>query len=147
MKKYLLFLLLTILPMVASADPVEIDGIYYNLVNNVKQAEVTSNPNKYSGEVVIPSSVTYNDVEYGVTSIAGSTFEFCTSLTSITIPNSVTSIGDCAFLGCSSLTSITIPNSVTNIGGAAFIGCSGLTSITIPNGVTSIDVRAFTFCI
>ena len=39
-----------LLPMVASADAVEIDGIYYNLVTKAKQAEVTSNPNKYRGK-------------------------------------------------------------------------------------------------
>ena len=45
------------------------------------------------------------------------------------IPNSVTSIGGSAFERCSSLTSITIPNSVTSIGTSAFEDCSGLTSI------------------
>ena len=39
MKKNLLFLLFALLPMVASADPVEIDGIYYNLITKAKQAE------------------------------------------------------------------------------------------------------------
>ena len=61
----------------------------------------------------------------------------------ITLPNSVTSIGGSAFGGCSSLTSITIPNSVTSIGDYAFWGCTSLTSITIPNSVTSIGSNAF----
>ena len=64
-----------------------------------------------------------------VTSIGGSAFEDCSSLTSITIPNSVTSIGESAFEYCSSLTSITIPNSVTSIGGSAFRSCSSLADI------------------
>ncbi len=59
---------------------------------------------------------------------------------------SVTSIGGSAFHGCSSLTSVTIPNSVTSIGGSAFYGCSGLTSVTIPNSVTSIGDYAFEHC-
>ena len=100
MKKNLLFLLLAILPMVASADPVEIDGIYYNLIPKGKAAEVAGIPNDYSGEFVIPSSVTYNDVEYGVTSIGEHAFSGCSGLTSITIPNSVTSIGERAFDYC-----------------------------------------------
>ncbi len=78
--------------------------------------------------------------------IADSAFEFCTSLTSVTIPDSVTSIGDSAFSGCDSLTSVTIGNSVTVIGEAAFAYCSSLTSITIPDSVTSIGNYAFRFC-
>ncbi len=146
MKKLQLFFVMMLLPMVASADAVEIDGIYYNLVSKAKAAEVTKNPNKYIGEVVIPEKVTYNDVEYSVIAIGERAFEGCRSLTSVTIPNSVTSIGDCAFYYCSGLTSITIPNSVTSIGGGAFFDCSGLTSVSIPNSVTSIGSSAFSSC-
>ena len=39
----------------------------------------------------------------GVTSISGSVFSGCTSLTEIVIPDSVTSIGESAFSGCTSL--------------------------------------------
>ena len=100
-----------------------------------------------SDKVVIPS--TYNDGTHGehpVTSIGFAAFEYCSSLTSITIPNSVTSIGNGAFSDCSSLTSITIPNSVTSISNGAFFGCYMLTSITIPNSVTSIGDSAFSSC-
>ncbi len=82
----------------------------------------------------------------GTTSIGGSAFEDCSSLTSITIPDSVTSIGISAFEGCSSLTSIAIPDSVTSIGNSAFEGCSSLTSITIPESVTSIGSNVFRGC-
>ena len=146
MKKHLLLFAMILLPLVASAEPVEIDGIYYNLVTKAKQAEVTSNPNKYTGSVVIPEKVTYENVEYSVTSIENRAFEGCSGLTSITIPNSVTIIGESAFWYCSGLTSITIPNSVTSIGNNAFYGCSGLTYITIPNSVTSIGGNAFYYC-
>ncbi|MFR6424692.1 MAG: leucine-rich repeat domain-containing protein [Oscillospiraceae bacterium] len=78
-----------------------------------------------------------------VTSIGGSAFDNCTSLTSVTIPDSVTSIGWYAFDGCTSLTSVTIPDSVTSIGRYAFDGCTSLTSVTIPDSVTSIGDGAF----
>ena len=81
-----------------------------------------------------------------MTSIGSGTFNGCSSLTSVTIPNSVTSIGNSAFNGCSGLTSVTIPNSVTSIGQEAFSGCSGLTSVTIPNSVTYIGSYAFSGC-
>ena len=88
-------------------------------------------------------TITFNG---DVTSIGTSAFQYCSSLTSIDIPNSVTSIGSIAFNGCSSLTSIDIPNSVTSIGNSAFYDCSGLTSIDIPNSVTSIGNSAFSRC-
>ena len=100
MKKQLLLFVLMLLPMMASADAVEIDGIYYNLILKAKQAEVTSNPNKYRGNVMIPESVTYEGVEYNVTTICENAFYNCSSLTSITIPSSLTNIGAKAFKGC-----------------------------------------------
>ena len=104
MKRTLLFIL-AFLPILASADAVEIGGIYYNLDNEAKAAEVTSNPNQYEGDVAIPESVTYDDVVYSVTSIGWAAFKSCSGLTSVTIPNSVTSIGWAAFESCSGLTS------------------------------------------
>ncbi|MDY4584799.1 MAG: leucine-rich repeat protein, partial [Candidatus Onthomorpha sp.] len=73
-------------------------------------------------------------------------FAYCSSLTSVTIPNSVTEIDDYAFYDCSSLTSVTIPNSVTEIDDYAFYDCSSLSSITIGNSVTSIGNSAFSGC-
>ena len=150
-KLFFLFLALVATTSLWAHD-FEVDGIYYNYLdgNNV---EVTyrgdacrSYDDEYSGEVIIPSTVRYNGTTYSVTSIGDNAFYYCSSLTSITIPNSVTSIGDEAFAFCSSLTSITIPNSVTSIGVGAFNDCSKLTAITIPNSVTSIGNSAFYNC-
>ena len=147
MKQALILLLLALLPLAANAGAVEIDGIYYNLVSKVKTAEVTSNPNMYSGAVDIPDTVIYNDVTYDVTSIGWNAFNGCSGLTSVTICNSVTSIGSGVFWGCRGMTSVTIGNSVTSIGASAFQNCSGLTSVTIPNSVTRIGDEAFSGCI
>ena len=72
--------------------------------------------------------------------IAGSAFRYCSSLTTIAIPNSVISIGHYAFDNCSALTSVTIPNSVTSIGNYAFV-CSSLTSMMVESGNTTYDSR------
>ena len=121
--------------------------------------------------VVCAGAETYGDLEYGVlddgtveitgynssaekvdipktingksvTSIGKYAFYYCSSLTSVTIPNSVTSIGDEAFRDCTSLTSITIPDSVTSIGYGAFSGCTSLTAIDVEignNNYTSVN--------
>ena len=129
--------------------------LYYNITSNSAPyaVEVTSKSSSYPyndgvmfTSVTIPQNVTYNGTNYSVTSIGEYAFYYCSSLTSITIPNSVTSIGDRAFWNCDNLTSITIPNSVTRIGKAAFHWCTSLTSITIPNSVTSIGYNAFSYC-
>ena len=129
----------------ASAGVVEVDAIYYDISGTT--ATVTSGEKKYSGKIVIPKSITFENSVYSVKSIGYAAFEECYSLTSVTIPNSVTSIEDEAFYNCNSLTSVTIPNSVTSIGDMAFSRCYGLSSVTIPNSVTSIGERAFAYCI
>ena len=92
------------------------------------------------------SSLTSINIPDGVTSIRSSAFEGCSSLTSINIPDGVTSIGYDVFRDCTNLTSINIPDGVTSIGDLAFYGCSSLTSINIPDGVTSIGDWTFNGC-
>ena len=132
MRKQLLLVLLALMPMMVSAEVVEIDGLWYNIDNSANTAKVIQykkNNQKYSGDIVIPDVVTYNNIEYNVTSIGERAFLYCIGLTSITIPNSVTSIGKSAFNGCSSLTSITIGNSIKDINASAFANCPELTDV------------------
>lgn len=82
----------------------------------------------------------------GITSIGGSAFYYCYSLSSITLPSGVTSIGNNAFGSCYGLSSITIPSTVTSIGSSTFDNCCILSSITLPSGVTSIGNNAFYYC-
>ena len=93
------------------------------------------------------TSLTSITIPDGVTSFGYAAFAECPNLTSITLPDSLTSIGDSAFSECTSLTSITIPdNSVTLIEEWAFNDCTSLTSITIPDSVTDIGYGAFRNC-
>lgn len=81
-----------------------------------------------------------------MTSICSGTFERCSSLTNILIPDSITRIGYGAFLNCRALTSVAIPAGVTSIEASVFGGCSSLTGVTIPDSVTSIGETAFNGC-
>jgi len=145
-KKSIFLLLMLLLPLIANADAIEINGIYYNLLTKNKTAEVAPNPNKYSGSIVIPESVNYNGVEYNVTSIGTNTFSSfgVYNVTSIVISNKVTEIKPYAFQGCP-LTSITLPDRLTLIGDNAFQACA-LTTLVIPSSVTSIGEWAFEGC-
>ena len=149
MKKILTSALLLAIPMLASAYDALIDGIYYNLNTEENTAEVTyrnNDYNSYSGSYDIPKTITYDGVEYSVTSIGARAFQSCHNLTSVTIPNSITRIGGMAFYNCINLRIMDIPNSVTSIGSDAFSGCSALISVTIPNSVTTIGNSVFSEC-
>ena len=125
MRRVFLFVVFAIVSISAKANYFKQDGIYYTITTD----GLWVGRHEYKGDIVIPSTVTYEGTEYVVVGIGDKAFWSCSGLTSITIPNSVTSIGSDAFVGCSSLTSITIPNSVTSIGHWAFWFCTGLTSV------------------
>ena len=100
MKRFL-FLLMALCSMCLSASAyvtAVIDGICYDISETT--ATVTSGREKYSGDIVIPESITFENSKYSVTSIGDGTFSGCSSLTSVTIPNSMTSIDDGAFESC-----------------------------------------------
>ncbi len=134
-----------------------IDGVLFGKTDRML---ICYPPLLYGSEYSIPQ---------GTERIADCAFEFCSSLTTVWIPDSVTDIGVLAFHDCRGLTRVTIPGSVARIGedafwrcehlaevmiqdGAgcigerAFEGCTGLTAMTIPGSVTSIGDYAFADC-
>ena len=153
----------------ASAIEFTVDGVRYSINNDSTTVMVAGYPSdsEPTGHLTIPESVTYGGISYPVTSIGNAAFQYCTSLTSVTIPNSVTKIGGEAFYGTDwynqqpgrlvyagsvaykyngtmpSGTSIVLKEGTKGIAGDAFYGCSGLMSVTIPNSVTSIGENAF----
>ncbi len=121
------------------------NGLKFTVTDNVnKTVSVSIDENNARATVNIPSTISYGNEDYTVTSIADYAFQGWT-ITSVVIPNTVISIGKNAFDECIALTSITIGNSVETIGDFAFISCA-MTSITIPNSVISIGDRAFLEC-
>ena len=173
MKKQLRFILMMLMPLVASAHDIEVQNaddvtIYYNYINDSTELEVTfggdsysSYSNEYRGKVAIPEEVTYMNRTRKVTSIGEHAFRECPALTSVTIPNSVTSIGVNAFYACSGLKKVIVKDI------AAWCGIkfgdsdsnplyyanhiysdedTEITNLIIPNSVTSIGKNAFWCC-
>ncbi len=161
----------------ADGEKFEADGIYYNVVSGEgRTIEVTwggeknsSGTSTYTGELTIPSEVTYDNVTYTVIGLGDSAFRNCTTLTgitlpetltymassyafyataitSITIPESVTEIGDYAFYNCTKLASVSLPQGITSLSKYTFNGCTSLTGITLPSGITSIGGYCFYQC-
>ena len=100
---------------------------------------------KYNGKeskVSIPSKLGGKTVS----SIGHIAFSFCTTITSVTIPDSVTEIGDSAFIQCSKLTSVDLGKNTIKIGKYAFAQTK-LTSVSIPYSTTTIGEHAFEDCI
>ena len=106
--------------------------------------------NYITGNVVVPSTVTYYGMTYVVTTLACvgnyGTFEGCSSLLSVSLPNTITAIDKYAFYNCTGMTNISMPDSVVSIGHNAFSHCTSLVSINIPDAVTSIGDYAFSGC-
>ena len=74
------------------------------------------------------------------------TFNGCSALSSIELPESLEKIEYNAFDDCSALKSIVIPDKVTYIGAGAFNYCTGLQEAYIGDGVTEIAAKAFAEC-
>jgi len=108
-------------------------------------------------ELVLPSSITYMDIEafYGCTklknltiqcsSISEEAFGYCESLKSIKFDAPNISIGNNAFANCG-FEELFIPSSVESIGDSAFESCTSLTIASIDSGVVSLPSGIFRDC-
>ncbi len=141
MKKFLFLILFTFTWPVLYAYDFYADGFYCNILSTTEHTCEIEGSSTKTGLVIIPQTITYDDVDYTVTEIGWYAFYECTDLISVIIPNSVTRIETNAFKGCSGMTSITIPKNVRIIDSSAFRGCTGLTSIRVVDGNDYYDSR------
>ena len=103
----------------------------------------------FKGRMDLPAEITF-PIEFTVatlTYIGANSFQGCTSVASLTMPETVTGIGSNAFQGCTSITTCPIPAGVIGIAASAFEGCSAMRcALTIPRGMTVICEATFRNC-
>lgn len=145
MKKSIVSLIISLLPLYSFAETIEVEGFFYNIYSGSIDAEVTENPNKYSGDIVIPETFSYKGKRYKVTSIGKNAFRLCENLSSVVMPNSVTTIDRWAFCD-SEMKSIILSSNLSKIEQEAFNGCKKLEEINLPEKLITIDVGAFAYC-
>ena len=172
-KVFLAILMMALLALVlafsVSAADVNIDGVYYN-IDTSKQTAFITTTNKGSckvADLVIPSTVTYNGVEYpvkisenafngnkniktvtidgGVLDVGYRAFYNCTAITKVVLGEGLnpSTFNTQVFVGCKAITDFTIPSTMTAIRSTMLQNCTSLTSITIPSTVTKIENSAF----
>lgn len=140
---------------------VEVQPTKYTSGKNKGQPTVCENgtaPEDYTGDIVVPNTVTYNGKTYNVSDIKSGfkaskitsivvpagvkvgrgALQDCADLVSATLPTDLAMIEGNVFQNCTALTSITIPGTVTSVGGAAFQGCTALETIVIEDGAAPI---------
>lgn len=94
----------------------EMDGVYYSITSDklstvmvtYKGSQSDSYENEYSGSVIIPDVVIYENKNYLVTEIGSYAFENCAAMTSITIPKTVNTWGLGTFYGTDGLKEVHI---------------------------------------
>ena len=188
-KKFLLFLLAIVAGMgtIFAESGKCGENLTWNLTGGVLTISGTGEMYDFENGSLTPwydisSTINTVIINEGVTYIGASAFEHYENIQAINIPYSITSIGDGAFNWCESLTQVTlnsdaivstdytqysisnifgyqveeyiIGNRVTSIGHRAFYNYDGihygkennLTSVTIGNSVTSIGSEAFYGC-
>lgn len=118
-----------------------VGGIQYHYKKGYDGVRVTNYTEECSGDVVIPSTVTYNGKQYTVITIEESAFSSCDIMKTVTIPNSVISIGRKAFSSCSNLKKVIWNARSASTPGyyeSPFSNCNRLTCFVFGKEVISI---------
>ncbi len=100
---------------------------------------------KPSGSIVIPSSVTWDGVEYQVVEVGDNAFYGCDSLVAVDLGR-VRRVGSQAFYGCTMLDSVVFPYELSNVGDGAFAYCRSLRQLSLTSALTHVGTSAFSLC-
>ena len=114
-----------------------VDGIKYILDGstatvtypNENKPDDSDNRSSYTGDIVIPATITVDENTYNVTTLGEKAF-YRAKINSISLPEGLLTIGRKSLMG-SKITELNVPNSVTKLGDEAAESCSNLKVITL----------------
>lgn len=157
MNKYLILLFVAIsINAKAQKFPVVVPSgqtIYFRILYGTAGTTYPSDNDYYpyngytkpTGAITIPDSIEHDGVTYPVTRIGSNSFDECSNITSILLPNTITEIGTTSF-SKTGIDTMIVPNSVQQIGLGAFYHCPNLTYVCIPPSVQSMGNGVFQDC-
>lgn len=124
------------------------DGIKYKMVSEDKV--IVTYPNdaepgtsEYTGDIVIPAQVVYENNTFQVTGIADKAFRKA-AITSVSLPEGLLTIGEEAFYK-SQISEVSVPNSVTTLGIQAFAYCPNLKTVRLGEHIADNPWGYWTF--
>ena len=133
----------------ADAQNIHVDNLYYKVTSatDLTVGVVSATP-KYSGNVEIPATVTYDGKNYKVTSVEQYAFALCTELNSVKIGSNIVTIGTQAFFNDSKMVKLDFSEAkaLETIGERAFYNCAGLVSVVLPDKCKSLGLQCFQGC-
>lgn len=152
-RRNLLLMLLIFVASIAKAHDFEIDGIYYEHMSRADMTVAVSckgnswdASEEYSGNVVVPYTVSHNGEHYTVAAVRSYAFMGNTKLTSVSLPFTVKSIGNFSFSNCTALETIDFGGNVETIGENAFANCTALKEVDLPKTMHKIGPSIFYGC-
>ena len=120
------------------------DGALRN--TQMYKVEIPQNVTKIGSYAFTGSVADKIIIQGNISEIKERTFDTCSYLSEVKLPDSITSIERGAFGVCSELSKIVLPEKLKKLGESVFYSCDKLSEITIPSSLTKIDQGAFEMC-
>lgn len=152
MKRTFILLLFSLLfgALSLSAQKIEVNSIFYQIINKEAIVVRPDNNYMYAGVMVIPDSIEVEEYgecnKYPVTGIGEMAFVNMDQIDSVGFPATMRTIGYSAFANCTNLNKVVLPDSLIQLGATSFRGCKSLNDIIIPNKISLIENGAFANC-
>lgn len=144
---YITLLMLSFASVIKASDFKE-GALYYTILsedNAICRVDKAPFDAPYSGDIVVPETVTHNGKTYAIISLDSSIFDGC-NITSVRIDAKLTTLPDYTFRMCRNLSEIILPETLTTIGAYAFYNCYNLESIVLPENLETIFDYSFCGC-